>query len=226
MVSPGGAQGGVPADGLGGVRHEGGVGLIQALLWNVGTCRSEAKGSSQVGRPHTRCTYSAPPAPVEGGHVEKSVDCWGRHCIPLDNASSLSPKAPHQLRVTGGSSGVRRPTCVGLSIALCTWRSLCTVSSDGNHQGPQALWNPSGVSLRSHRHRPPYKARLGAGQLDYERIVRVPGARMSTTQIVRLDPRRGRSGRDNSGQASPPVALYDSRCSRQARSLARNSLSV
>ena len=43
-----------PADGLGGVRHEGGVSLIQALLRNVGTCRPDAKGASQVSGPHKR----------------------------------------------------------------------------------------------------------------------------------------------------------------------------
>jgi RNA-directed DNA polymerase len=41
-----------PADDLGGVRHEGGVSPIQALLRNVGTCRPDAKGTPQVGGPH------------------------------------------------------------------------------------------------------------------------------------------------------------------------------
>ena len=41
----------VPADGLGGVRHEGGVSAIQALVWNVGTCRLDAKGKVQVEAP-------------------------------------------------------------------------------------------------------------------------------------------------------------------------------
>ena len=35
-----------------GVRHGGGVTLIWALVWNVGTCRSAAKGETQVGSPH------------------------------------------------------------------------------------------------------------------------------------------------------------------------------
>jgi len=35
-----------------GVRHEGGVNLLQALAWNVGTCRPVAKGEIQVGSPH------------------------------------------------------------------------------------------------------------------------------------------------------------------------------
>ena len=37
-----------PADGLSGVRHEGGVTPAQALMRNVGTCRSDAKGEVQV----------------------------------------------------------------------------------------------------------------------------------------------------------------------------------
>ncbi len=38
----------IPAYGLGGVRHKGGVNLVQALLRNVGTCRSDVKGETQV----------------------------------------------------------------------------------------------------------------------------------------------------------------------------------
>ena len=34
-----------------GIRHEGGVTLSQALAWNVGTCRPDAKGEVQVGSP-------------------------------------------------------------------------------------------------------------------------------------------------------------------------------
>jgi hypothetical protein len=39
----------MPADWLGGVRHEGGVSAIQALVWNVGTCPPDVKGAVQVG---------------------------------------------------------------------------------------------------------------------------------------------------------------------------------
>ena len=31
-----------------GLRHEDGVNLIQAFMWNVGTCRSDVKGETQV----------------------------------------------------------------------------------------------------------------------------------------------------------------------------------
>ena len=34
-----------------GVRHKGGVNMIQAFVWNVGTCRSDAKGEIQVETP-------------------------------------------------------------------------------------------------------------------------------------------------------------------------------
>jgi hypothetical protein len=45
-------SGGWPDFCPGGIRHEGGVTLNQALAWNVGTCRLDAKGEIQVGRPH------------------------------------------------------------------------------------------------------------------------------------------------------------------------------
>jgi hypothetical protein len=33
------------------LRHKGGANLIQALVWNVGTCRSDDKGETQVEDP-------------------------------------------------------------------------------------------------------------------------------------------------------------------------------
>ena len=51
LVNPG-AVWGEPVDCPHGVRHGGGVTLIWALVWNVGTCRSAAKGEAQVGSPH------------------------------------------------------------------------------------------------------------------------------------------------------------------------------
>ena len=36
---------------LSGVRHKGGATLNQALVWNVGTCRSDDKGEIQVEDP-------------------------------------------------------------------------------------------------------------------------------------------------------------------------------
>ena len=43
---------GEPADCPSGVRHKSGVTLIQALVWNVGTCRPDAKGEAQMKGPH------------------------------------------------------------------------------------------------------------------------------------------------------------------------------
>jgi hypothetical protein len=34
-----------------GIRHEGGVTLDQAFVWNAGTCRSDVKGETQAGGP-------------------------------------------------------------------------------------------------------------------------------------------------------------------------------
>ena len=36
---------------LGGIRHKGSANLIQALVWNVGTCRPDVKGEIQVEDP-------------------------------------------------------------------------------------------------------------------------------------------------------------------------------
>ena len=41
---------GMPADGPIGIRHKGGVTLIQALVRNLGTCRLDAKGEIQADR--------------------------------------------------------------------------------------------------------------------------------------------------------------------------------
>lgn len=40
-----------PVDWLGGVRHEGGVSAVWALVWNVGTSVLDVKGEVQVGGP-------------------------------------------------------------------------------------------------------------------------------------------------------------------------------
>ena len=48
-----------PVYGSTGVRHEGGVILIQAWVRNVGTCRSDAKGEAQAGSPCKRPSTDA-----------------------------------------------------------------------------------------------------------------------------------------------------------------------
>ncbi len=47
---PGLAQGGSVYC-LGGVRHKDGVNRIQAFAWNLGICRADAKGETQVEDP-------------------------------------------------------------------------------------------------------------------------------------------------------------------------------
>lgn len=49
----------VPVYGSTGVRHEGGVILIQAWVRNVGTCRPDAKGDAPAGSPRKRLSTEA-----------------------------------------------------------------------------------------------------------------------------------------------------------------------
>ncbi|MDF0673506.1 MAG: hypothetical protein P0120_04060 [Nitrospira sp.] len=53
------AGGGKPVYRSTGVRHEGGVILMQAWVRNVGTCRSDAKGDAQAGSPRKRLSTEA-----------------------------------------------------------------------------------------------------------------------------------------------------------------------
>lgn len=53
------AGGAGPVYGSTGVRHEGGVSLIQAWVRNVGTCRPDAKGAAQAGSPRKRLSTDA-----------------------------------------------------------------------------------------------------------------------------------------------------------------------
>ena len=59
----------IPVYGRGGGRHGGGVTLIQASAWNVGTCRLDVKGAIQVEPPQEseyRCEAQ--------GRTERSSD--------------------------------------------------------------------------------------------------------------------------------------------------------
>lgn len=60
-----------PVDGLGGVRHEGGVSAIQALLRNVGTSRPDVKGDIQAGGPGEDLSTDAG---ERGGATRSSYD--------------------------------------------------------------------------------------------------------------------------------------------------------
>jgi hypothetical protein len=61
---------GRPAYCLGGVRPEGGVSLVRAAMWNVGTCVADAKGEVQVGSPHEDQSTNA----ADRGGVARSSD--------------------------------------------------------------------------------------------------------------------------------------------------------
>jgi hypothetical protein len=45
-------SGGYPVYCPDGIRHRGGVKLVQAFKWNMGTCRTDVKGEIQVGSPY------------------------------------------------------------------------------------------------------------------------------------------------------------------------------
>ena len=55
----------------GGIRHEGGVTLNQASVWNAGTCRSDAKGETQTGGP---CEGEITEAGHRDGATRSSVE--------------------------------------------------------------------------------------------------------------------------------------------------------
>ena len=60
-----------PVDWLGGVRHEGGVSPDQALMWNVGTCRSDAKRRAQA---ESLCKGASIDAEHRDGVARSSVE--------------------------------------------------------------------------------------------------------------------------------------------------------
>jgi hypothetical protein len=55
----------------GGIRHEGGVTLNQAAVWNAGTCRPDVKGETQMGGPHEGENTEAG---HRGGAIRSSVE--------------------------------------------------------------------------------------------------------------------------------------------------------
>ena len=54
-----------------GVRHRGGVTVLWASVWNVGTCRFAAKGELQVGSPHE---WESTEAEHRGGVVRSRAE--------------------------------------------------------------------------------------------------------------------------------------------------------
>ena len=81
-----GSAQGKPVDCLSGVRHKDGVTLTQALVWNVGTCRSDGKGETQV-EETTRMSVPMRSTGTEQSVVaEKSRNgdgAKGLRCLPL-----------------------------------------------------------------------------------------------------------------------------------------------
>ena len=74
---------GEPADCLVGVRHTGGVTLIQALLRNVGTCRPDEKGRAQVESLHEGASTKA----GHGGGVTRR-SCEWRESVRSEGVTS------------------------------------------------------------------------------------------------------------------------------------------
>src|SRR4029434_8272063 len=85
-----------PADDLGGVRHEGGVSLTQALLRNVGTCRPDAKGTPQGSGPSERGRTEAghrgrvPRSSEEAGESRWSKVAAHNSTLPADASSAAA----------------------------------------------------------------------------------------------------------------------------------------
>jgi hypothetical protein len=63
---PGISMSGDLKPGLCGTRLEGGVNLDQALAWNVGTCRSDAKGAGRAGNPREALS-------TDVGHRDRAI---------------------------------------------------------------------------------------------------------------------------------------------------------
>ena len=64
-------SGGYPVYCPDGIRHRGSVKLVQAFMWNMGTCRPDVKGEIQVGSPHKD---ESTDAGHRGGAARSSVE--------------------------------------------------------------------------------------------------------------------------------------------------------
>ena len=70
-----------------GVRHEGGVSLIQAQMWNLGTCRLDVKGATQAENPQEseyRCGAQGRSNPYERRRFCNGTGAKGLHYPALD----------------------------------------------------------------------------------------------------------------------------------------------
>ena len=64
---------GIPVYWSDGIRHKGSVNLIQALVWNVGTCRPDVKGEIQVEKPKNESTDAGHRGGAASSREEGSV---------------------------------------------------------------------------------------------------------------------------------------------------------
>ncbi len=157
MDAPGQGQT-VPADGLSGVRHEGGVTPAQASMRNVGTCRRDAKGDAQAGEP---CKSQSTDARHRGGVTRSraegtvmGLDRRGgvaRH-VGTDNRNREDPtrrakpfdiskrevwEAYKKVKANRGAAGVDRQTIEEFELKLAAnlyklWNRLAS----GSYQAP------------------------------------------------------------------------------------------
>ena len=89
---------GVPVSCPGGGRHEGGASPVQALVRNVGTCRSDAKGELTSGRPTRRRV------PMRSGGADRRVVVTKPGNAGGAKASTCPANAAGQLE-RGGACG-------------------------------------------------------------------------------------------------------------------------
>ena len=90
-------SGGRPDFRPGGIRHEGGVTLNQASVWNAGTCRPDAKGEIQIGGPYEGESTDA----GHRGGATRSV------CLTADASGgfkSRSARGPGPISKGGGNA--------------------------------------------------------------------------------------------------------------------------
>src|ERR1035437_6823062 len=94
--------GGALKPGPSGIRLGGGVNPDQALLWNAGTCRSNAKGEAQVGDP---CKGKSTDVEHRDGAVRSGVE---GSVIGLDRRAGGTPPRTGAHPETGGPQSPRQ----------------------------------------------------------------------------------------------------------------------
>lgn len=150
-----------PVDGLSGVRHEGGVTLVQASIRNVRTCRRDAKGGVQAGGPcksqstdarhRGGVARSREEGPVMGldqrGGIARQEEAdnrqWedlSRPAKPFDISKREVWEAYKKVKANRGAAGVDRQTIAEFELRLADnlyklWNRLAS----GSYQPPPVL---------------------------------------------------------------------------------------